>query len=208
MLWHSDQGKIGKMHEAQISELLAHIRMGKKDSFERLLSLMQNTVFSFGIKVCGETEDARDTMQETLLKAFQSLPATSINDPRAFKVWLYKVAKNSCLMMRRKGKFEPAVKLSLDALLPAQDHAHELADWSTTPIRSLLKREMRFNVRKAIRRLPHPYRLVLILRDMEQLSTSETSQVLGISEETTKIRLHRARLFLRNELEKHFVKTK
>ncbi len=187
------------MQEESLTALLKDIRKGKPDAFERFLTLVQNTVFSFGMKVCGEVEDARDTMQDTLLKAFRSLPGTELTDASALKVWLYKVAKNSCLTMRRKGKFEPRTVQPLDELLPSEP---AIADWSNLPIDSLLKGELTETVQTAIRKLPAPYRMVLILRDMEQLSTKETADVLEISEETSKIRLHRARLYLRKELEK------
>jgi len=194
--------------EESLEQLLADIRSGKEGAFERFLTLIQGTVLSFGIKVCGGTADASDTMQDTLLTAFRSLPETDIRDASALKVWLYKVAKNACLMIRRKSKFEPKAKLSLEELLPESPHKmdHAIADWSNLPVNTVLKNEAVKTVRKAIRKLPTPYRLALVLRDMKQLSTKETAQVLNISEETVKIRLHRARLFLRKELEGSFAR--
>jgi RNA polymerase sigma-70 factor, ECF subfamily len=194
------------MEEERLNQLLADIRSGKPDAFDRFLKLVQSTVFSFGMRVCGEVEDARDTMQDTLLKAFRSLPQTNLTDAAALKVWLYKVAKNACLMMRRKGKFEPRVMQSLEELLPP-DHA-AIADWSTLPVDELIKNELEHTVKTAISKLPASYRVVLILRDMEQLSTKETAEVLEISAETVKIRLHRARLFLRKELERALKRNK
>ena len=102
--------------------------------------------------------------------------------------------------MRRKGKFEPRTLQSLEDLLP-RDHS-AVADWSTLPVDELIKSELEQTVKGTIAKLPASYRIVLILRDMEQLSTKETAEVLEISVETVKIRLHRARLFLRKELEK------
>jgi RNA polymerase sigma-70 factor, ECF subfamily len=194
------------MQEESLNQLLADIRTGKPEAFDRFLTLVQNTVFSFGMKVCGEVEDARDTMQDTLLKAFRSLPETDLTDAAALKVWLYKVAKNACLMMRRKGKFEPRTLQSLEDLLP-RDHA-AVADWSTLPVDELIKSELEQTVKAAIAKLPASHRIVLILRDMEQLSTKETAEVLEITTETVKMRLHRARLFLRKELEKALYRNK
>jgi RNA polymerase sigma-70 factor (ECF subfamily) len=192
--------------EEKLEELLADIRSGKPDAFDRFLALIQSTVFLFGVKVCGRTADASDTMQDTLLAAFQSLPQTDIRDVSALKVWLYKVAKNACLMMRRKSKFEPKTNLSLEELLPESIHQMDpsVADWSNLPLDLLLRNEAAETLREAIQKLPTPYRLVLVLRDMEQLSTKEVAAVLDISEETVKIRLHRGRLFLRKELEASF----
>jgi RNA polymerase sigma-70 factor (ECF subfamily) len=192
----------------KLIKVLDDIKAHKADAFEQLLNLVQNTVLSFGLKVCGEVEDAKDTMQETLLKAFKSLPDLEFKDPKALNVWLYKVAKNACLMMRRKSKFESKQKLSLDQFMPGGHHGQkpiEVPDWSDTPEDAFLKGELREVVQKAIFRLPTPYRLVLVLRDMEQLSTKEVAEVLELSEKNVKIRLHRARLFLRKELEKYFL---
>lgn len=192
-----------------LDALVEEMRKGEDGAFERLLGLLQNTVYSFGMKVCGQVEDAQDTMQETLLKAFQSLPGLEFPNARALKVWLYKVAKNACLMKRRKGRFEPKTTLSLDDFVPgAGDTRPEIPDWSDIPLDHVLQTEIKQVVGQAVRKLPERYRVVLVLRDMEQLSTAEASDVLGISEESVKVRLHRARLFLRKELEEYFLKTK
>lgn len=189
--------------------LVEEMRKGGDDGFERLLGLLQKTVYSFGMKVCGQVEDAQDTMQETLLTAFQSLPALEFPNARALKVWLYKVAKNACLMKRRKGKFEPKTTLSLDEFMPGDgDSRPEIPDWSGVPLDQALQTEVGELIQKAIRKLPERYRVVVVLRDMEQLSTAEVSEVLGITQETVKVRLHRSRLFLRRELEKYFLSTK
>ena len=86
------------------------------EALEQALELLQGTVFSFSMKVCGQREDAEDTMQEVLVKALPFLP--KFESPRALLVWLYKVAKNRCLMSRRKSKFAPKQDLSLDELMP------------------------------------------------------------------------------------------
>lgn len=193
------------MSDEPLDTLLVDIRNGSPEAFEKLLSLVQKTVYSFGLKVCGQTEDAKDTMQTTLLKAFQALPDLEMSGSKPLKVWLYKVARNACLMMRRKGKYEPAQNLSLDDFFHSAQQ-FEPRDGSDLPVDFLIKDELRSTVRNAVQKLPHPYRLVLVLRDMEGLSTKEAAEVLDISEDTVKIRLHRARLFLRKELEPSFAK--
>jgi RNA polymerase sigma-70 factor (ECF subfamily) len=112
------------------------------------------------------------------------------------------VAKTQCLMSRRKSKFAPAQMLSLDALMPKESGpaVPAVKSWEVTPEEILLNKELRSKLKDAVLALPKPYRLVLILRDMEQLDTREVAEVMGISEETTKMRLHRARVFLRNAL--------
>jgi RNA polymerase sigma-70 factor (ECF subfamily) len=152
------------------------------------------------MKVCGVREDAEDTAQETLIRLARQLK--DFPDARALAVWLYKVAKTQCLMSRRKSKFAPAQMLSLDALMPRESGAAApgVKSWEVTPEEILLNKELRSKLKDAVLALPKHYRLVLILRDMEQLDTREVAEVMGISEETTKMRLHRARVFLRNAL--------
>src|SRR5579863_5368320 len=105
----------------QAAELL---RRNTPEAVEEAIGLLQSTVFSFSMKVCGHREDAEDTMQEVLVKAIPYLP--KFDSPRALLVWLYKVAKNRCLMSRRKSKFAPKQELSLDELMPDRDDFENL----------------------------------------------------------------------------------
>jgi len=184
----------------QIEQALEILRSGNHQDVERALETLQGVVYGFGMKVCGSPEDAQDTAQETLIRLARQL--REFPDARALSVWLYKVAKTQCLMSRRKSKFAPAQMLSLDDLMP-KDSAPSpggTRPWQITPEEIILNQELRGRLEDAILALPKHYRLVLILRDMEQLDTREVAEVLGISEETTKMRLHRARVFVRNAL--------
>jgi RNA polymerase sigma-70 factor (ECF subfamily) len=185
---------------SQVEQALANLKSGNPEDVEQALETLQEVVYGFGMKVCGVREDAEDTAQETLIRLARQLK--EFPDARALAVWLYKVAKTQCLMSRRKSKFAPAQMLSLDALMPRESGAAVPAvkSWEVTPEEILLNKELRSKLKDAVLALPKPYRLVLILRDMEQLDTREVAEVMGISEETTKMRLHRARVFLRNAL--------
>lgn len=188
----------------EVQQALENLRSGDPQAVERALESLQSAVYGFGMKVCGNHEDAEDTAQETLLRLARSLK--EFPDARALAVWLYKVAKTQCLMSRRKSKFAPAQMLSLEALMPKPE---EMAGappkpWPITPEEVVLGREIRDRLEHAVLALPKSYRLVLILRDMEQLNTKEVAEVMEISEETAKMRLHRARVFVRNVLEKYF----
>jgi len=185
---------------SQVEQPLANLKSGNPEHVERALETLQEVVYGFGMKVCGVREDAEDTAQETLIRLARQLK--EFLDARALAVWLYKVAKTQCLMSRRKSKFAPAQVLSLDALMPREggSAAPAVKSWEITPEEILLNKELRSKLEDAVLALPKPYRLVLILRDMEQLDTREVAEVMGISEETTKMRLHRARVFLRNAL--------
>jgi RNA polymerase sigma-70 factor (ECF subfamily) len=184
----------------QIEEALKILKSGNHQDAERALETLQGVVYGFGMKVCGSHEDAQDTAQETLIRLARQL--REFPDARALSVWLYKVAKTQCLMSRRKSKFAPAQMLSLDDLMPKE--ADRLLagakSGQITPEDIALNQELRSRLEEAILALPKHYRLVLILRDMEQLDTREVAEVMGISEETTKMRLHRARASVRNAL--------
>jgi RNA polymerase sigma-70 factor (ECF subfamily) len=153
------------------------------------------------MRMCGEREDAREVVQETLMQAFRSLKR--LKHPAALGSWLYRVAANACLMKRRKGKFEPDRELSLEELAPAPGEGApvEIPDLGELPDEALVRGELRERVRAAILELPAHYRVVLVLRDMEHLSTREAAQALDLPESTVKMRLHRARLMVKKQLE-------
>jgi RNA polymerase sigma-70 factor (ECF subfamily) len=170
-------------------------------ALEEVLALLQGSVFSFSMKVCGQREDAEDTMQEVLVKSVQHLP--KFNNPRALVVWLYKVAKNHCLMSRRRSKFAPKQDLSLDELMPdRQELAQLIAGDTVNPEMFAIRSESAGQLRKAIHELPPQYRIVLVLRDMEGLADDEVAEITGLRPGTVRVRLHRARLFVRKELMK------
>jgi RNA polymerase sigma-70 factor (ECF subfamily) len=178
------------------SDLLERIRRDDPAAFELFVDRYGDRLFGFSARMCGEREDARDTVQETLFQAFRSLK--DLREPRALRSWLYRVASNACLMSRRKGRHEPERELSLEELMPDRAGGTNL----DIPEELFLREESRQKVRRAIRALPSHYRIVLVLRDMEQLSTREVAEALDLPESTVKMRLHRARLGVRNALER------
>lgn len=168
---------------------------------EEALELLQKTVFSFSMRVCGQRQDAEDTMQEVLLKSVPNLP--KFDSPKALTVWLYKVAKNRCLMSRRKSKFAPKEDLSLEELMPDRQELRQLSRISDgTPETAMLRRENAKRLREAVQKLPSDYRLILVLHDMEELSDGDVAEITGLRLGTVRVRLHRARLFVRKELAK------
>jgi RNA polymerase sigma-70 factor, ECF subfamily len=185
----------------EIEQVVQLIQRKDTKSLEEALALLQNTVFSFSMKVCGQRQDAEDTMQEVLLKSVPNLPR--FESPRALMVWLYKVAKTRCLMSRRKSKFAPKEALSLEELMPDRRELESLsAKAESTPETSLLLRENAKRLREAVQKLPPEYRLVLVLHDMEDLSDEDISEITGLRLGTIRVRLHRARLFVRKEIAK------
>lgn len=156
--------------------------------------------------MCGQREDAEEVAQETLLKVFQKL--SQLENLEQVRPWVFRIARNECLMMRRKSVFAPTQELSLDEFLPAVDqdgeHRHiQIADWSAMPDSRLLRSELREEIDRGIRELPETYRAVILLRDVEELSTDETARILDVSVDVVKTRLHRGRLALRQKLDSY-----
>ena len=186
----------------EIEQAVALLAEKDPQSLEQALELIQGTVFSFSMKVCGQREDAEDTMQEVLVKSLPHLP--KFESPRALVVWLYKVAKNRCLMSRRRSKFAPEPALSLDELMPDRQELERIAKEAPLNPESLAIRSQEARrLREAIQELPPRYRIVLVLRDMEGLTDDEVSEITGVRPGTVRVRLHRARLFVRKALADH-----
>jgi RNA polymerase sigma-70 factor (ECF subfamily) len=183
----------------EIEQAVALLEKNDPRALEQALELLQGTVFSFSMKVCGQREDAEDTMQEVLVKALPYLP--KFESPRALLVWLYKVAKNRCLMSRRKSKFAPKQDMSLDELMPDR---HELAllakEGPVNPESLAIRSQQARRLRKVIQELPPQYRIILVLRDMEGLTDEEAGDITGLRPGNVRVRLHRARLFVRQKL--------
>jgi RNA polymerase sigma-70 factor, ECF subfamily len=181
---------------AQATQLL---QRGRSADVEQALKIIQNTVFSFSMKVCGHPEDAEDTMQDVLIKSLPYL--RKIESPQALAVWLYKVTRNRCWMSRRRSKFAPKVTLSLEELMPDSEELASLtANDAASPEHQVLKKREAERVQEAILRIPPNYRLILVLHDMEELDTDEVARITGLRPGTVRVRLHRARLFVRREL--------
>ncbi|HET7183667.1 MAG TPA: sigma-70 family RNA polymerase sigma factor [Terriglobales bacterium] len=182
-----------------LKNAIAELRKGDSDAMERALASLQQTAFAFSMKVCGHREDAEDTAQETLIRAMPEL--AHFDSPEALAVWLYKVARSHCLMRRRRSKFAGKQDLSLEELMPDRAELEALtASRQSGPEQQLLREESREELQRAVLKVPPDYRMVLVLHDMEELSTEEVAQVTGLRPGTVRVRLHRARIFLRNEL--------
>jgi len=182
--------------------LLIAAQAGDSRAMEQLLMEAQEVAYRFSLLVCGHADDADDAMQEALLKTYRF--AGQIKEPAAFRTWLYRTVKNACLIGRRKRVHEPAHVMSLDDMLVAADGSLmslDVADHRPKPDDVLANTRLRKVLRRALQKLPPEFRLVVFLREVEGLSTREVADVVGISEANVKTRLHRARLFLRQQLE-------
>jgi RNA polymerase sigma-70 factor (ECF subfamily) len=177
------------------------LRRNTPESIEEAIGLLQNTVYSFSMKVCGHPEDAEDTMQEVLFSSLEHL--AKIQDPQALAVWLYTVTRNRCWRMRRKPAHAPSHVLSLDELMPdAVELGRLLQDAAVSPEGNLLHAERHNLLHQAVLHIPVQLRIVLVLHDMEELTTDQVAQILGLQPGTVRVRLHRARLSVRKEMSK------
>ncbi|HYA16615.1 MAG TPA: sigma-70 family RNA polymerase sigma factor [Bryobacteraceae bacterium] len=191
----------GREYEA---ELARGLMAGEAGAFDRFVGYFGGKIFHYSRLMCGHREDAEEVAQETLLKVFES--AEQLREPERVKSWIFRIARNECLMKRRKSVFAPVHELSLDELMPARtgdgdEMRMEIADWRSLPDARTLQSEMRQQLEAAIRALPEAYRSVLLLRDVEELSTEETGQILDLTGDVVRTRLHRARLAVRRSLD-------
>src|SRR5271166_1664071 len=168
-----------------VENALQLIRKDRPESIDRALTLLQNTVYAFSMKVCGHRQDAEDTMQDVLLKSPPHL--AKFDNPKALTVWLYKVARNCCMSQRRKAANSPARNLSLDELMPTR---YELEQMLRSPEPSqeqaLLSEEDIAQVKQAIMAITINCRSVLVMHHMEGLSTEEVAQILSLREGTVR----------------------
>lgn len=169
-------------------------------SFDTLYRDHVDLMYRFATRLCGETEAAKDLVQETFLNAYRGYKA--FRGDAQVSTWLYTIASRACMRMRRKRKGEPDHELSLEEFIPTSDGEFRLqipVD-GLSPEEALQNKELRQALDQAIEKLPKKYRMVLVLRDMEGLSAKEVGSIVGLNERAVKSRLHRARLFVRREL--------
>jgi RNA polymerase sigma-70 factor, ECF subfamily len=184
---------------SQDEAILRAVVNGEAGAFDQFVDRFGNRLYAFGLRMCGQREDAEDVFQDTLISVFQKLQ--TLREPGALTTWLYRIVANACLTKRRRSRFAPERELSLDALLPdgevldgpilPDDHG---------PESELYRRELSEALEEGVRDLPPDFRIVWLMRDVEGLSTEETAEALGISIPSAKMRLHRARMALRRQL--------
>jgi RNA polymerase sigma-70 factor (ECF subfamily) len=177
------------------TELARALVAGEPLAFERFVGHFRSKVFHYSWLMCGRPEDAEEVAQETLLKVFENFG--QLRQPERVRSWVFRIAKNACLMQRRKSVFAPAHELSLGDLPPAED----VAGQARPPDLDLLRSELRNVLDRVIAELPPAYRAVVLLRDIEELSTEETAQILDLTADVVKTRLHRGRLAMRQTLD-------
>ncbi|MGC8874162.1 MAG: RNA polymerase sigma factor [Chloroflexia bacterium] len=163
---------------------------GDQEAFAQLVQRYQRQVYNLAYRMLGNVQDAEDVAQETFLRAYRALDAFEIG--KKFSCWLLSIASNLCIDLLRRRKF---------AWLSLQDVSYRTAAAQEEPVGSALRREQAHEVQRLLSRLPEKYRVVVVLRYWYDLSYEEIVEVTGLSLNTVKTRLHRARAMLARAIE-------
>jgi RNA polymerase sigma-70 factor (ECF subfamily) len=195
----------GREDQGTERSLVSLLRSGDEAAFERLVRDHGGRLLSVARRFLRDEEESRDAVQECFLSAYKALDR--FDQGSRLSTWLHRIVINACLMRLRTRRRKP--EEPIEELLPkfqADGHQvrHPTPEWEGSAETLLARKETRSIVREAIDRLPDSYRAVLLLRDIEELSTEEAARSLGVTANAVKIRLHRARQALRGLLEPHF----
>jgi RNA polymerase sigma-70 factor (ECF subfamily) len=186
------------------SVLVDAARKGDIGAFESLVKRYDRNVFRIAQHITQNREDAEDVVQDAFLKAYQNLG--QFQGQSKFYTWLVRIAVNEALMRLRRRRPERMVSLDEDVKTEEDSMPREIADWSPNPEQQYTQGELKDILSRTIQGLPASFRTVFVLRDVEGLSTEETADALGLSIPAVKSRLLRARLQLRERLNKYFKK--
>ena len=186
-------------NEMNESELILKAQKGDRTALASLVKNYEQTVYNFSFKVCRNKDRAEHTMQETFLSMVKNL--SQFSGKSKLSTWLYTIVSNNCLMLARSNKSKYHDSFDDDETLIDEKN---IVDWKITPEKLTENNELKEVLDSAIQKLPPDYRIVFLLRDVEGLSTEEAGEVMNLSVPAVKSRLHRARAFLRNELDETF----
>lgn len=182
--------------------LVERARCKDKEAFSRLITLHSQRIYSIAYNLMGSHEEAEDALQETFLKAYENIHR--FKGKAKFSTWLYRICTNICLGRLRKKR--PKITVWLDETMKTEEDELErdVIDWSKNPETILLSKELGEVMDRAIQNLPPDYRKVFVLRDVEGFSNREVAEILEESVPAIKSRLHRARMFVRAQLDDYF----
>ncbi len=185
------------MDDKQIRALVSRARSGDKEAFTELVNIYSERIYNLALRILKNSDDAADVLQESFVAAYEKLD--SFDGRSNFFTWLYRIATNFALMKLRKDKRTVLSDQDMETHFDNPDKM-QIHEWQDLPLQDMLSREFRKHLDEAVEQLPEIYRSVFVLRDLENMSIRETSKILGITESNVKIRLKRARLFLREKL--------
>jgi len=184
------------------SVLLAQAREGNTRAFAELVRRYEGKIFRLAQHITQNREDAEDVLQETFMKAYEHLD--QFKGDSKFYTWIVRIAVNQALMKLRRRKTDKSVSLDEQIDTGEDTIVREIAAWDEDPEQQFSREELGGILDEAIQSLDPPYRSVFVLRDIDELSTEETAEALGLSVPAVKSRLLRARLQLREKLTRYF----
>lgn len=179
--------------------LISRIKKGDERAFSSLVRRYENTVWGFAFKLCRDQEKAEESFQDTFVNVYRKID--QFDGRSKFSTWLYTIVANNCLMKRRRRKLEDLLE-SYDEPPDVEDEKvqKQLTAWNDTPMERLLQGELKEKLDEAIQQLPDDYKMIFVLRDLEQKTAEETAAITGLSVPAVKSRLRRSRIFLRQQL--------
>jgi RNA polymerase sigma-70 factor (ECF subfamily) len=191
-------------------QLVARAQQGDLGAFETLVERHEDRLYRLAMRLLRNDNDAREVLQESFVTAWQKLGEFA--GRAQFGSWIYRVTLNTALMLLRSRRRRPTVSVedvSEDAISAgiAGTPDHNANDWTRRPDEQLQSVELKDHIQQAVGALAEILRVVFVLRDVEGLSTEETADALGITVQTVKTRLHRARLALRASISEYFGRT-
>ena len=186
------------------TELAAALKSGDPAAFEALVRSEAGRLLAVTRRILANEEDARDATQEAFISAFKA--REQFSGESKVSTWLHRIAVNAALSKLRSSKRRPEESIEdlLPRFLPNGHYARQYAAWTEPVDEALARKETAELVRETIDKLPESFRMALLLRDIAGFSTAEAAQMLGITPNAVKLRLHRARMALRTLLEPHF----
>ena len=182
-------------------ELVRTAQGGDTRAFDVLVERYQEKVYRLSYKILRHEDDAAEALQDAFLSAFRGLK--NFKAESTFSTWLYRIATNAALMKYRKRR-DGHVSLEQSQSGVEEAEGLQIPDWSTQPVQDLLDAETREVMEDSIQRLPEELRTVFVLRDIEGLSNAEVGEILSLTVAAVKSRLHRARIQLRERLNRYF----
>ncbi len=184
--------------------LAAGLRAGDERVFETLIRTQGGRLLAIARRILGNDDDAREAVHEGFISAYRAREQFQAHS--RLSTWLHRIVVNAALqkLRVRKRRAEDAIDDLLPRFLPNGDHIERFVAWTESADETVARRETTEFVREAIDKLPESYRTVLLLRDIEGLTTEESAAALQTTANAVKIRLHRARMALRTVLAPHF----
>ena len=194
------------MDRSQDRQLIRRLQAGDEDAVRELADRYSHRIYQMALRHMKNHQDAEEVTQDVLLKVYRKVDR--FRGDAALSSWIYRITFNTAMSRLRTHRAARAAEQERDRALavrpPAGDESHErtqAADWSRMPDEELLRAQLRHAVAAALEELPEIYRIPVVLRDIQGLTTEEASNRLHVKDQTLKSRLHRGRLLLRERLQ-------